>query len=581
MPLGEALVFPLGQLLAGGRRIDLGLVTGLALASLWCLATRAPWRAVGDALAVAACVFIIIGRLGCLAFGCCMGAVCHGWAARLCPRYPPGSEAYLQQLRDEVIPLSATASLPAHPLPVYFALASLLTLGVLVWMLRRGAPAGSLLATFWILRPTAKLALEPLRANPSPSPLMVAIPLAALVTTFCVLAALGLRRLSSRRIRRAVACVAMATAFAVGSSATSRADPPQSLPQNWLAALQNYAKDPLRNRRALRELRRERVENLPPVALLALGDSRMRSGNRRAAARLFEQVLARNPGEPWGGWAALGLGWIALVEDDTARARRLFARVGAGTAPSRGVASLALGLIDLDDGMTEAAMERLDGLAHDSELPPSLSQAAALGVAYTWYQAGGYREAVTAFERASLLVPGGRLWDDGRYGAAMARWHVGERDAAIVELRALGGLRSPGTLEDGFSTNTFDLKPGAVMRAGLARYRHLPFRTPEDQVVSLLDRDGAALAREELRRLGEDVETPPPVVQRVRRVRRHVVPGTSARGAAQTHLERARPASRGRRWLVGLGVVLACTVAALLYRRHRTPSNRRDTPLDR
>lgn len=579
MSLIDALSIAPGDLFSGGRRLDLGLLTGFALAGLWCLATRAPWRAVGDALAVAASIFIPIGRLGCLAFGCCMGATCHGWAAGFCPRYPPGSEAYLQQLRGELIPMSATASLPAHPLPVYFAIASLLTLSVLLWMLHQGAPPGSLLAAFWILRPAAKLALEPLRANPSPSPLMIGIPLAALATTLAVLAGLAMRRLALRRMRGAIAGLAVTAVLALGSTSVSRAaDTPPSLSQEWLSALQEYARDPVHNRRALHRLRRERQENLPPVALLALADSRLRSGNRRAAARLFEQVLARGPGEPWAGWAELGLGWIALAEDDSVRARQRFERVAAGSAPSRGVASLAIGLIDLDDGMTEAAMERLDGLANDSEAPPSLRQAAALGVAYTWYWAGGYREAVDAFGRASLVVPGGRLWDDGRYGAAIARWHAGEREPALVELRALGRMPSPAAPDDGFATEALDLEPGAVIRAGLARYRRLPFRTPEDQVVSLLDRDGPALAREELRRRGEEVETPPPAIRRARRGRRHTVQATPAREleVAHAHPGGGLPALESRPWLIALVVVLGCAAAALLWRGHQARVTRRD-----
>jgi phosphatidylglycerol:prolipoprotein diacylglycerol transferase len=197
MPLGEALAFPLSEWRSGGHRIDLGLVLGVLLASGWCLAARIPWRPAADALAVAASALIPVGRVGCMLFGCCMGVPC-GHGAPFCLRFPPGSEAYNQQVRDGLIPLSAAMSLPAHPLPAYFAAASLLTLGVLVWLLRRGAPAGSLFLAFCILRPAAKLALEPLRAVPSPSPLMTAIPAVVLSGALSTVAVLLVGRLARR-----------------------------------------------------------------------------------------------------------------------------------------------------------------------------------------------------------------------------------------------------------------------------------------------------------------------------------------------------------------------------------------------
>ncbi|HJQ84907.1 MAG TPA: prolipoprotein diacylglyceryl transferase family protein [Candidatus Binatia bacterium] len=164
MPPGAAVLIPWDQWLTPGRRIPLGLLTGALLAAAWCRACRAPWRETGDALAVAASVMIPIGRVGCLSYGCCMGTVCGPITMPFCRLFSPGTPA----------------SLAPHPLPLYFAVASLLTLGVLLGLLRRGAPAGSLLLAFCILRPLTKLALEPLRAEVVESILMEAIPLVVL-----------------------------------------------------------------------------------------------------------------------------------------------------------------------------------------------------------------------------------------------------------------------------------------------------------------------------------------------------------------------------------------------------------------
>lgn len=54
LPVGAALEVGPSVLLAHGRRLPLGLLTGAVLAGLWCVVVRAPWRATGDALAVAA-----------------------------------------------------------------------------------------------------------------------------------------------------------------------------------------------------------------------------------------------------------------------------------------------------------------------------------------------------------------------------------------------------------------------------------------------------------------------------------------------------------------------------------------------
>jgi tetratricopeptide (TPR) repeat protein len=507
LPLPDAFLFPPGELASGGRRLDLGLLVGFTLGLVWCLLTRTPVRPVGDALAVAASVLIPVGRLGCLAFGCCMGVVCGPALARFCPRYPPGSEAHLQQLRAGLISLDAPASLPAHPLPLYFGAASLLTLGVLVWMLRRGAPSGSLLLAFLVLRPSAKLALEPLRANPSPSPLMSDIPLAMLACALVAIVGVTLRRITRVRARRAMAAGLLVVALAGHTTPAKAAEPPP-LPQEWLTALQDYAKDPVHNRRALRRFRHEPGALLPPVLLLAMADARLRGGNTRAAARLFDEVLSRDPGEPWAGWADLGLGWVALSEGDPSRARARFEHAADGGAPSSAVASLAVALIDLDDERDEAALERFEGLAADARVPPAVRQAAAIGAAHVWLRAGGYREAADAFDRAAGMIPGGRLWDDARFGAAVARRDAGEREEGLAALRALGRMPSPGTPTDRLARTRLDPRRGALLRAGLERYRRLPFRVPEEQIVSLLDRDGPALARAELRLLGEVVEAP-------------------------------------------------------------------------
>lgn len=197
-PLSQALwVTPRELLLEPGVRMPLGLLTGGLLAGLWCLLVRAPWRETGDALAVAAGAMMPIGRIGCLLTGCCMGAACGPWAP-FCLRYLPGTESYDAQIRDGLISGAESLSLPAHPLPVYFAASALVILAVLLWLHRRKAAPGMLLATFCVLEPATKLALEALRADPRPPALMVGIPLTVLLVGATALALAYLRRAQVR-----------------------------------------------------------------------------------------------------------------------------------------------------------------------------------------------------------------------------------------------------------------------------------------------------------------------------------------------------------------------------------------------
>jgi phosphatidylglycerol---prolipoprotein diacylglyceryl transferase len=203
LPLGDALSSH--GFLTGGLRLPLGLLLGATVACGGAWLMRADWRATGDAWAVTASAVIAIGRMGCLAAGCCFGAVCSSRLSWLCVRHGPETETYGYQLQHQLIEPGASLSLPAYPLPAYFAVASLATIAALVWLLRRGAPAGALLLAFCILRPAAKLALEPLRADPRPALLMVGIPGVVLAGALIVLAGATRQRWLAGSTRRRLA----------------------------------------------------------------------------------------------------------------------------------------------------------------------------------------------------------------------------------------------------------------------------------------------------------------------------------------------------------------------------------------
>jgi prolipoprotein diacylglyceryltransferase len=194
LPLLAAIRFTPTFLFDGGMRLPLGLLLGGVVTCAAAAVLGARWRSVGDAWAIGGGAMIAVGRLGCFLAGCCAGTACGAWAPRLlCLRYPPGTEVFAEQVMMGLIGPSSPASLPIHPLPLYFAAASLITTFGLVALLRRGARPGAVLLAFCIVRPLTKLALEPLRADPRPGLSMVAIPAVVLAGACLIAAVLAFR----------------------------------------------------------------------------------------------------------------------------------------------------------------------------------------------------------------------------------------------------------------------------------------------------------------------------------------------------------------------------------------------------
>ena len=485
LPWTEAVLVSPSELFAPGRRLPLGLLTSGAAAALCCVVLRLPWRTVGDALAVFWSALIPIGRIGCMIHGCCLGTVCPAWLRPLGWRYGPGSEAFQLQVAAGALSPTSPLSLPVHPLPLYFALASLATLALLLWLLGRGAPPGTLLLAFCILRPAAKLGLEPLRADPAQPWLMVAIPAATLASAAIAGAVVLFRRLSPAAL---VPLLVVTLAAPV-----ARAETP-----DWSESLRHYAQNPLRNRRLLRRLEREGRGDHPPVVLLALADARLRAGSFTAAARLFARARAAE--EPFATWAALGGAWASLLGGDEPEP------VAGGADP---VTAVVAALVDAAGGRADVALERLARVTDDGGTPPELRAVALLAAACTRHWARTDDAAtITAFD-AAVAAGDADLVDDAAYGAAHVRLRAGHIDVALPMLRDLAAWHVNGR-PGAASPALVALDRDAMLRAGFERYRRGAVRTPERQLRAMLDGDGVALARAALGGLGEPVAMPRP-----------------------------------------------------------------------
>jgi hypothetical protein len=286
------------------------------------------------------------------------------------------------------------------------------------------------------------------------------------------------------------------------TDAVSRAPAASALDNATLGrALSAYAADPVKNRRGLRQLEKRGSASLPPVVVLAIADSYLRARSFGRAERRFRDVLAMNVGEPWRGWAELGIAGVRMARNDNVGARIHYGNVATGGGPSAPLATVLGALLDAREGRFDEAAADFDRVGGDSKAPTLVREVARLAAGYARYWAARYDDAVVAFANATSS---GRLGDDARYGAARARWHAGDHQGALADMRALAATRSVREAVTAITPRLLDLDREAVLGAGFARYRQGPLRGPEDDLAEILDGDGATLARVALRELEAD-----------------------------------------------------------------------------
>jgi phosphatidylglycerol:prolipoprotein diacylglycerol transferase len=143
-----------------GFRIPGGILA-LALAGpLACRAIGLPWRQFGDRLIPLAAMALVAIRLGCFLNGCCFGRVSEmPWAVS----FPRGGWAHWYHATQRWIPVDAPASLPVHPLQLYFLLAAVAIFAVLVFLGRHSPAPGLLQVVFYLLFFGSTALIEPFR----------------------------------------------------------------------------------------------------------------------------------------------------------------------------------------------------------------------------------------------------------------------------------------------------------------------------------------------------------------------------------------------------------------------------------
>jgi phosphatidylglycerol:prolipoprotein diacylglycerol transferase len=129
------------------------------------LVPSVPLGALGDWLAPATAFAEVMGRIGCFLAGCCFGVVSNlPWAVH----FPAGSPAALFHIGQGWTAETAPASLPVHPLQLYFALLGLALGTFCLWLRPRTRSHGDVLLAFIVLHEVGKFLLELLRAPLDP-----------------------------------------------------------------------------------------------------------------------------------------------------------------------------------------------------------------------------------------------------------------------------------------------------------------------------------------------------------------------------------------------------------------------------
>lgn len=158
---------------------------------------------VGAAYAVAAPVVQAIGRLRCLAQGCCHGR----------PSEPLWGIAYRQPL-SRVCKLAKLVGVPIYPTPLYSILGNVVIVGLLGRLWWEGAGTGFVIGAYLLLSTCARFMEEAYRGEPQ-TVRIAGLPIYQWLALGCFLAGIGLTALATPPVPPAAGFNALAVAAAV------------------------------------------------------------------------------------------------------------------------------------------------------------------------------------------------------------------------------------------------------------------------------------------------------------------------------------------------------------------------------
>ena len=137
-----------------------GIFGGVAAFFIYRRFNPFPIRPYLDALAPSIAIGTLFGRLGCFLNGCCFGDVCH---TALGVQFPKPTDPWSSQVRNGLIPPTATHSLPLHPTQLYSALDALVLLVLLSAYFPLRRRDGEVIGVLMIAYPITRFLIEYLR----------------------------------------------------------------------------------------------------------------------------------------------------------------------------------------------------------------------------------------------------------------------------------------------------------------------------------------------------------------------------------------------------------------------------------
>lgn len=151
----------------GGLVFFGGFIGATLIAILYCHKKSQNIGSTADMLAPAVAMGHAFGRVGCLMYGCCFGAISN---AKQAISFPKGSNPWYYQLRRGWIESDASQSLSLHPVQIYSSIGNLIICGILILIsAKTRARKGLLFSIYLVLYSIHRFSVEFFRGDYSDS----------------------------------------------------------------------------------------------------------------------------------------------------------------------------------------------------------------------------------------------------------------------------------------------------------------------------------------------------------------------------------------------------------------------------